>query len=80
MGKMIVGITAASIFWIAFICPAPFPAFRDVIGVSTALALEDFSYRDNEILELFTHEHNMEHFAHLNGMLTNLWKTERTTG
>ena len=77
MGRMLFGLAVASVFWIALICPPPFPASGGRIGVSTAWAAEEFSYRDDEILLLFSHEHNMEHYAHLNGMVTNLWKNQK---
>ncbi len=79
MGKTIFWLTVASVFWIALVCPSPFPANSsgNVVTSAAWAATEEFSYHDDEILMHFSEEENAHHYAHLSGMLVQLWKEQR---
>ncbi len=75
MEKKFFGLTVASVFLIASICSLSVPTLG---GVSAAwAATEEFSYHDDEILHLFSEGESEHHYAHLNGMLVQLWKEQK---
>lgn len=77
MRKTVFGVTLLVTVWLAMPCPPPFPAAGGHMGVSSAWAVEEFSYHDNEILFHFSQEKNLVHFNHLIGMLSDLWREHK---